>query len=377
MSLIAPDQPFFLWAALFAIAALGFRCDSATGWIRNFGPAVVMVTGMLASNTGLLPRAASSYTAVWQLFIPLLIPLFLFGANLREVWFEARRLFLLFLIAATGTLVGVFVALQLVPLPGEPAKLAALFGATYIGGSSNFAAVGAALGYQDNPLMAPALAADAVVSVIYLLFLVAVSGVPRAVALFVNHGEDRATPVDENQRGRATPPLTMLSGTSALAVSAAICGVSQLLFVLCGGVVDAILFSTVITLMLATLLPGLQRHVAGHYDIGLVLIYLTFALIGVSADLTILLSEGVFLFLFGALIVLVHFLIVVAGARLFRFSLAEAVTVSNACALSPATAAALAGSRGWNTLITPAILVGVIGYAIANFVGILLARLLA
>ena len=42
-------------------------------------------------------------------------------------------------------------------------------------------------------------------------------------------------------------------------------------------------------------------------------------------------------------------------------------------AAGPTTAAALAASKGWRSLVTPAIMCGVFGYVSANFVGVFLA----
>jgi len=53
-------------------------------------------------------------------------------------------------------------------------------------------------------------------------------------------------------------------------------------------------------------------------------------------------------------------------------ALAEVIIASNACAAGPTTAAALAASKGWRTLVTPAIMLGVFGYVVANFVGVFL-----
>jgi uncharacterized membrane protein len=59
-----------------------------------------------------------------------------------------------------------------------------------------------------------------------------------------------------------------------------------------------------------------------------------------------------------------------------KLDLAEVMIASNACILGPATAAALAASKGWRPLVTPGILVGLFGYAIATFIGVALTNLL-
>ncbi|GGE29750.1 hypothetical protein GCM10011571_34920 [Marinithermofilum abyssi] len=43
---------------------------------------------------------------------------------------------------------------------------------------------------------------------------------------------------------------------------------------------------------------------------------------------------------------------------------------SQACVGGPSTALALATSKGWMWLVTPAVLPGVLGYAVGNYVGI-------
>jgi uncharacterized membrane protein len=69
----------------------------------------------------------------------------------------------------------------------------------------------------------------------------------------------------------------------------------------------------------------------------------------------------------------VHLAVVLAAAKLFKIDLAEAMLVSNAVALGPATAAAQAAGQRWHALVTPAVMLGVLGYAIATFIGVALS----
>ncbi len=62
-------------------------------------------------------------------------------------------------------------------------------------------------------------------------------------------------------------------------------------------------------------------------------------------------------------------MILVVG-KLLRLDLAEIVIASNANMGGPASAAAMAVARRWETLVIPAILCGTLGYAIATFVGV-------
>ena len=65
----------------------------------------------------------------------------------------------------------------------------------------------------------------------------------------------------------------------------------------------------------------------------------------------------------------IHLLVLLGVGRLFRLTLPELVTASNAAILGATTAPALAAARGWHDLVTPGVLVGVLGYALGTLLG--------
>jgi uncharacterized membrane protein len=75
------------------------------------------------------------------------------------------------------------------------------------------------------------------------------------------------------------------------------------------------------------------------------------------------------LFVFAGLILTVHLVVILVAGKLFRLDLAEIVIASNANMGGPTTAAAMATARHWTELVTPAILCGTLGYAVATFIG--------
>ena len=95
-----------------------------------------------------------------------------------------------------------------------------------------------------------------------------------------------------------------------------------------------------------------------------------FAVLGATANIGVVLREGPVLFLFAGLILLVHLVVILVGGRLLRLDLREIVIASNANMGGPTTAAAMAVARDWPALVTPAILCGTLGYAVATFIGV-------
>jgi uncharacterized membrane protein len=106
------------------------------------------------------------------------------------------------------------------------------------------------------------------------------------------------------------------------------------------------------------------------------MMYIFFATIGAGADVAVMIDAGVMIFVYASFIVLTHITVIVLGAKLFKMDLAEVVVASLACIGGPVAPAAISASRGWRTLVTPGLMVGILGYAIANFIGVGLARLL-
>lgn len=110
--------------------------------------------------------------------------------------------------------------------------------------------------------------------------------------------------------------------------------------------------------------------------LGTLLMQVFFATIGASANIAVVLEVGPALFLFAALILAVHLVVLLAAGAVLRLDLAEIVVASNANMGGPTTAAAMAIGRGWNHLVVPAILSGTLGYAVANFVGYAIGKYL-
>ena len=188
-------------AGLFTISSLAFYLER-TRWGAQISGAVIAILGaILASNLGLLPHSAPAYDFVFNYFVPVLIPLFLFQADLRRMVREAARLTVAFFVASVATVAGVTLAalsLDLSPLAAnvglapelrEPA-IAGLFASTYIGGSVNYAALGEITGLnQDASFFSAVTAADNLFSALYLAFLALLPGARWIVARFAAHRE--------------------------------------------------------------------------------------------------------------------------------------------------------------------------------------------
>jgi len=116
--------------------------------------------------------------------------------------------------------------------------------------------------------------------------------------------------------------------------------------------------------------------VNGPEEMGGYMLYLFLFTIGLPADLVAVLWNVPLLFVFCAIIAVFNVVVTLALGKLLGFGLEELLLCINANLGGASTAAAMAISRGWSALVLPAILVGIWGYAVGTFVGILMTEML-
>ncbi|MEO0436098.1 MAG: DUF819 family protein [Pseudomonadota bacterium] len=387
MSLIPSEASLSVMAGLFAISALAFILEKTRLGAQLSGAVIAILGAILASNLGLIPFSSPAYDFVFTYFVPLLLPLFLFQANLKRIVFESTRLTLAFLIASAGTVAGVTIAalsLDLTALGAaadltdsqrEPA-IAGLFASTYIGGSVNYAALGEITGLNaDSSFFSAATAADNLFSAVYLAFLAVLPGW-RLVARFFPPYEPASSlslpasahdaPSQENEK---TGSVTAASLCMAISTSLIIVAASDALLAWIDASSWRFVMITAVTLTLATMVPGLADRLAGAFELGVCLSFVFFAAIAAGADVPAMLAVAPLLIALVLILLSVHALVLLLFGGIFRLSIPELVIASNAAVLGATTAPALAAAKGWRDLVTPAVLVGVLGYALGTFVG--------
>lgn len=377
MTLISADNLFALTAVLVAGAAFAFWAETQRWGHQVSGPVWAIIFGLVLSNLGVVPAGAPVFSMVSDVLVPAAIPLLLFKADLRRIVAEAGPMLLAFFIGVAGATLGAVLGYYLLPLGAEAVQLAGVFTATYTGGSMNFVAVAKAVGFDGSSQYAAAMAADNLVGTPYLLVLVLIPAIAWVRRRFPS------PIIDEAERKNATHsfeqdagPLNLLHLTFALAFSFAICALGMEIASQLGVGRYGILFITAIAVAAANLIPTRMARLQGDFELGTVFMYLFFVTIGASANLLELAGEAMILVPYAMLIVACHLIVLMAGVKLLKIDLAEALVASNACIMGPATAAAIAAGQGWRNLVTPGLLVGVLGYVIANFLGVAVSELL-
>lgn len=367
--MIAADDIFGLLAALLAICALAAGLERTAWGKRLSGAGIILLTAIGAAHFGILPRSAPLYGSIWTYLVPLAIALFLLKADLVKVFTEGGRVLIAFLVGMAGTAVGAGIASLFVNLGADEAKIAAVFTATYTGGSLNFVAVAEAVGLDDSSQLSAALAIDNILGVGFIVTL----NLAAAWSLFQRRygwrieavgGEDAVAKAGE---GLAPSQFGLLT---ALALAAGVVAVSGVIAATAGIPQYELLVITVLATGLATAGRRFLAGLRGEDVLAMLFMYLFFAIIGAGADLGEMVQAAPGMFVMVGFIFAVHLAFMLVAGRLLKLNYAELVTASLACIAGPPIAAAIAILFKWRNLVAPGILTGILGYVLGNFAGL-------
>lgn len=373
------SSPFAVLAFLFALAAVGFWSERTRIGATLTGTVVVILLAILSANINLIPHSSQAYDFVFSYLVPVIIPLFLVKANLIQIAREATRLSGAFLIASLATVLGVLLAIEIVDLSGmvslpitdtdARAGIAGLFTSTYIGGSVNYAALGEITGLrEDASFFSAATAVDNVYSALYLSILALLPGLRWLTTRFkMNVDDDHSAGALFDDTEAA--PISAASMGSALAFALGIVAVSDMVVAHFDWGMYRYAIITLITVAIATVAPSWVAKLRGSFELGVVLSMVFFASIAAGADVVAVITIAPKLIIFTAVLLCVHALVLLALGRLLGLTLPELIIASNAAVLGATTAPALAAAKGWSHLVTPGVLVGVLGYALGTVVG--------
>ncbi len=376
MPYIEAENFFALGAVILGLAWFGTWADTNAIGRKTSGVLWVIVGGLALSNLGFIPLSAPLYDFVGGYLVPLGIPLLLYKADLRRIFKESGIVLIIFFFAGVATCIGTISGFFLFNLGEGGAQVAGAFTGGWIGGAMNYVAVSKAV-EMPAELSAAALSASSPVSIMALMTLLALPSIPfirRMVPSTVI--DETATPSGDDVAGSEKSHFLLHHVTGAVALSFIICAISYAIASELGYEQFSILFVTIVAVAFANIFPKTLSKLEGDFDIGVFIMYIFFAVIGASTSATQFLESALILFVYGCFIIITHLIVIIGVAKFLKFDLAETIVASGAAIVGPAATAAIATSKGWKDLVTPAIMCGIFGYAVANFIGVAVTTML-
>jgi uncharacterized membrane protein len=367
------SSPLPLTAVIALAAALAFWLDRHVPALSKVGASLlVLVFGALLSNLGLVPATSPVYDAIAGPVTSLAIAWLLLSVNLGDLKLAGPRMLGAFGLALVGTTLGALVgALAFASSIGQNAwRLAGVFTGTYTGGSVNFVSVGRAVQLPDS-LWAGATAADALTTG---LWMAATLLLPIWMARFYPPVPEELTELPEERAGgtHAHHPFFAPASVSALDLSVLLAAGLALLAAaeLTARVVPQV--PSILWLTTYALLLGHTRtfhRPEGALQLGTMVLQLFFVVIGIWSQVAQIAAVGVVVFLYTLVVVGIHGAVVYGGGRLFKLDPATLSVASQAAVGGPSSALAVAVAREWPGLVLPGIIVGLVGYAVGNYLG--------
>jgi uncharacterized membrane protein len=361
-----------------------FLCHKYPFFNKIGAVVIIYLLGLIVGNSGLLPDDAYVLqNMLLNITIPLAIPLMLFSLNIRKWLAIADKTMFSMLFALIGVILTVVPGFFLLKSyrPDDLWQIAGMLVGVYTGGTPNMASIKVALGV-DESLYIATHTYDLVIGVFYLMFMLTIG--KKFFLLFLPHfrfAEPNLAAGQSNTGmenwGGFFKRSAMLSMTKAIGLAALIFGFGgSLTFILPENSKMAVVILVITTLgILSSLSPRINR-LEKTFELGMYFI-LVFSLIVSSmanlsrlADVSLVILSYIILVIFGSL------LVQSVLSKIFKIDTDTMMITSTAFICSPPFVPVVASALRNKEVIISGLTVGIIGYAIGNYLGITLAYLL-
>ncbi len=371
---------------LLSPAAVLWACNK---WkiLGKIGPVLILYfLGIIVANLNLIPAdCAGLQDTISTIAIPLALPMMLYSCNFKK--FSVKTSLKITIIGIIAVAIAVFAGFAAFRNGlGEEAPIVggAIMGKC-TGGTPNLAALKVMLN-MENTTFIILNSFDMVVCFVYLVFLMTFGiklgrkwlgrGI-YTVDTEVNMDEyAEKNPYKDFGKKESVKQLTKVFLLTLVIVAASF-GVATL-----AKRYDENIFTVVMILTLTTLalLFSLCKEVKGwdkSYDAGMYIIYIFSVVVASMANFRTMNYEGaLYIVLFQTLVIFGSFFLTLLGAKLFKVDGDTAVITSNTLINSPIFVPMIAASMKNKDIIVVGVTIGLVGYAVGNYLGYLMYSLM-
>lgn len=383
-------QALFLLFYLLFPALIIYLCKRSKALGKVGEILLLYAIGIVIANTlifplGLQDQVADIQGALTSVTILLAIPMILFGCDFRNWPLKNAAIALLIGVVAviTTDIGGYFIFRGHHP---EIKSVASLLMGVYTGGTPNLASIKLALGIDETTYVL-VNTFDMLVSFLYLVFLMSVG-----IRLF-----RRWLPLGKKQEsGEETAVSNAISDASqtykgiftkkhfgrtlaAFGLSVGIVGLSMGISYLIAHKIDnmLILILSLTTLSILVSFTPIVRKMEKSYDAGMYLVLIFSLVVASMVDVTAIdYRASLSIILYIAFVIFCSLFLSVLLAKIFKVDADTMVIASVALINSPLFVPMIAESMKNRKVILTGITIGVIGYAIGNYLGIFVSGIL-
>lgn len=342
--------------------------------------------GSLDKDDRFVNQIASTQDMIMTIVIPLALPLLLFSLKIRKWIRYAGTGFLSMMLALVSVIITVITGYYIFrDSVHDSGKVAGMLVGIYTGGTPNVASIKAALNV-DNELFLMTHTSDLVIGALVIIFFITLA--PRLFGLFLPKFKYQGKDLDSEKiekEAESVEDYSRLVSKGAFKNILKSLGVGIIIFAIGGGLsflgpsesqmMIAILGVTTLGI-LASLIPAVNR-ISNSFQTGMYLILIFSFVVSSMADLSRFFTiEYVNIILFVAFVVLGSLVLHLILSAIFRVNVDDFLITTTALVYSPPFVPVVAGALKNKEIIITGLTVGVIGYAIGNYIGITLGGLL-
>ncbi|EQK07624.1 TPA: DUF819 family protein [Clostridioides difficile] len=372
------SNPGSILAVMTSMIALGFYLQRYKA-IKSLVPALtIIIMGIILSNLKVVPVSTELYGTISTYAIPVSMTIMLMSVDLKEMTKLSREPLIAILVAVlTVSIMAFLFGLVFAEKISEGWKVAGMFVGTYTGGSANLTAIGTGLNVSRQTLAA-ANAADYVIGVPTLIFMFALPAIlknsKKFKKLWPYHVEESELEDCQNEEFMESKEWSIKDIAWMLAIGFVVTEVSTILagyFNSSFSSAARILLVTTISIIIAQLKP--VKKLKGNLDLGLFVALFFLCTIGFSVDIKEFLGSTFTITLYCFSIIFASFVFHLGITRLLKIKYQYVIlSIVGAIADGP-TSALVAASAKWNSLVSVAVVMGVIGGVLGNYAGISVA----
>ncbi|HSV87580.1 MAG TPA: DUF819 family protein [Bacteroidales bacterium] len=310
------------------------------------------------------------------------IPLLLFSTNIRQWKKVAGKGFLSLLAGVFSVVVMVLAGFFIFRDANIPElwKVAGMLIGVYTGGTPNLASIKMALDVSPN-IYILTHTYDLIVGVFYLAFLITIGKVLFRKFLPKFQAYTGLT-LSDNGNGKepffnVLRPANFFPLLKAIGITVVIAGIGGALsLVVPQNMVMAVVILTITTLaILVSLIPAINR-ISSTFDTGMYLILIFSIVVASMADIRNLGQISPALFGYITLAVFGSLFLHTILSKILKIDADTTMITSTALICSPPFVPVIAGALNNRQVVVTGITIGIIGYAIGNYLGITIAYLL-
>ncbi len=374
------SSPGALLMVMFMVVALGFYLQKFK-WVKPLGPALtVIIIGIILSNLKIVPVSDPTYDALTTYCVPLSVSICLLSLDLKQMRKLTKEPIIALASAIFSVCITAFVfGLVFADKVPEGWKVAGMFVGTYTGGSSNLTAIAVGLDAAKETIAA-ANAADYVVGIPSLILYFAMPAIYASSKLLKKLWPYHCTEAelvggDEEEELMAAKEWSIQEIAWLLGIGFLIVWVSTTIAGMVFGEgfrsAGRILLITTFSIIAAQI-PFVQK-LRGNFDLGLYVALLFLVTIGFAVDLKQFFGSTFYITLFCFCVIAVSTLLHLLITRLFKVKFEYILLSIVGCISDGPTAALVASSAKWKSIINIGLLMGVLAGALGNYVGISVA----